>query len=391
MFSTSIDLTVFDLLVTAAYKIGTGESSPQDFATCFSAMYPDIITSILGYDQVRPGEDIFAATIDDSSMLNSWIEHYAGISPYVRPVLMAPPLTMVRGTDYLSDEELHKTEYYNDFLRPAGDLSQGFGVTVFKEKDRFLVWSAIFAPLNAAEGSKAENAMRLLTPHVRRSFELARQLQNQSSLAKSLESVLNGFSSAVFICKSDMSITFANQAAETELLSGTVVSARQNRLRFSASTAHISVQEKVRCFATEDFGGASMQNELFTPVGSVQASPRLAFISPLPEGDTTGRTVFRTSLERPVLVMLINPDHGAPVAEELIRTVFGVTPAEAKLASALATGMSPGEYADGKGISRNTVRVQTQALLNKMGVRRQSDITRLITAAFSQLHDGFQR
>ncbi|WP_206188554.1 helix-turn-helix transcriptional regulator, partial [Parasedimentitalea denitrificans] len=58
-------------------------------------------------------------------------------------------------------------------------------------------------------------------------------------------------------------------------------------------------------------------------------------------------------------------------------------PAEAKLASALAIGMSANEYADANSLSRNTVRAQTQALLQKMGARKQSDISRLMAMAFS--------
>lgn len=93
--------------------------------------------------------------------------------------------------------------------------------------------------------------------------------------------------------------------------------------------------------------------------------------------------MFRFALERPVLVMLINPDRKSPVQEKIIGAVFGVMPAEASLTSALALGMSANEYADERNLSRNTVRVQTQALLSKMGARKQSDISRLMSAALS--------
>jgi len=81
--------------------------------------------------------------------------------------------------------------------------------------------------------------------------------------------------------------------------------------------------------------------------------------------------------------MLINPDRKSPVQEEIIGAVFGVTPAEACLTSTLALGMSANQYADERNLSRNTVRVQTEALLSKMGALKQSDISRLMSAAFS--------
>jgi len=387
----NVDLIAYDQLVTEAYKLGIGDSTPQDFTNLFHAIFPQMCNSILGYDQLRPAKDIYAATGIDPAFEKGWVEHFSAINPYVPSTLAAPPLEMVRGTDIFTDQELMNTEYYNDFLRPAGELTQGFGISIFKEADRFLVWSAIHSLRHAEQGARAELVMKLLTPHVRRSFELARRLETQGQIVGTLEAALNGFSSPVFICASDMSIRFANLAAEAEMSASTVLSGFNNRLAFTAAPANVTVREKVRGLAFDSFGPASLSTELFTPIGTTAASAQFAFVSPLPQDDRTGNSMFRFTLERPVLVMLVTPDRKSPVNEEIIRAVFGITPAEASLASALALGMSANEYADKKNLSRNTVRVQTQAILSKMGARKQSDISRLMAAAFSGFNSTLLR
>lgn len=55
---------------------------------------------------------------------------------------------------------------------------------------------------------------------------------------------------------------------------------------------------------------------------------------------------------------------------------FGVTQAEARVWSALIAGQSPRQYADGQGVSINTVRKQIATLMEKVGCTRQVDLVR---------------
>jgi DNA-binding CsgD family transcriptional regulator len=61
-----------------------------------------------------------------------------------------------------------------------------------------------------------------------------------------------------------------------------------------------------------------------------------------------------------------------------LRTRFGLTESEARLALDLADGGSVPAYAAARGISRNTARNQLQQVFEKTDTRRQAELVRLL-------------
>ena len=63
-------------------------------------------------------------------------------------------------------------------------------------------------------------------------------------------------------------------------------------------------------------------------------------------------------------------------AQQLLQHVYGLTPAEARLALLILDGQSPGRVASVLQLSVTTVRSQLSAVLKKTGTQRQSDLVR---------------
>ncbi len=64
--------------------------------------------------------------------------------------------------------------------------------------------------------------------------------------------------------------------------------------------------------------------------------------------------------------------------EKVLRSLYGLTPAEARLAQALVNGLSLQEYADQQSVSIHTVRSQFRTIATKAGVGRQTDFVRAV-------------
>lgn len=80
-------------------------------------------------------------------------------------------------------------------------------------------------------------------------------------------------------------------------------------------------------------------------------------------------------------VLIIDSDPAVDVHEyeDAFREIWGLTPAEARVASALLAGLTPAEIGARTGVSRNTVRIHIYSIFNKVGVRRQVDLIRTLT------------
>jgi len=65
-------------------------------------------------------------------------------------------------------------------------------------------------------------------------------------------------------------------------------------------------------------------------------------------------------------------------AQEVLRALYGLTPAECRVALLLADGLAPRKIADMVGVTDNTVRSQIKSIYAKTGVKRQAELIRLL-------------
>lgn len=90
-------------------------------------------------------------------------------------------------------------------------------------------------------------------------------------------------------------------------------------------------------------------------------------------------------LRRTATVILRDPARRLGLASPDLEQLFGLSPAEARLAQLLADGLSTEEAALQLGVSRNTVRSQLQAVFAKTGTNRQGDLVRLLLSSAATL------
>jgi DNA-binding CsgD family transcriptional regulator len=82
---------------------------------------------------------------------------------------------------------------------------------------------------------------------------------------------------------------------------------------------------------------------------------------------------------RPAAVVFVtDPEQDISADAGQLEQLLELTPAEARLATALAQGQTVQEFAESAAVSLNTVRTHLKSIFSKTGVSRQSDLVRLI-------------
>jgi DNA-binding CsgD family transcriptional regulator len=82
---------------------------------------------------------------------------------------------------------------------------------------------------------------------------------------------------------------------------------------------------------------------------------------------------------RLALLTIADPQATPAAPEPLLRRHLGLSPAEARLAAALAAGERLADYAGRAGIGRETARTLLKRAMRKTGARRQADLVRQVT------------
>ena len=81
-------------------------------------------------------------------------------------------------------------------------------------------------------------------------------------------------------------------------------------------------------------------------------------------------------------ILIVDPQGHSPAEQELAE-LFGLAPAEARLAAALLTGKKLAEIAAATGVQITTLRTQLGSVLRKVGAARQSDLVRILSGTGS--------
>lgn len=99
----------------------------------------------------------------------------------------------------------------------------------------------------------------------------------------------------------------------------------------------------------------------------------------------------RTALDpsgRPCgLLFAIDPDRAPGTPDHLLMEAFALTRAETALTLALLHGETVDEYCERTGISRNTARTHMRAIFDKLGIKKQTELIRLLSG-FRMLNMG---
>lgn len=82
---------------------------------------------------------------------------------------------------------------------------------------------------------------------------------------------------------------------------------------------------------------------------------------------------------RAVMVIVADPEEHSSSERELAE-LFGLTPAESRLAAGLVAGKTPRDMAIAFGLQITTLRTQIRAILKKVGVNRQIDLIRVVSS-----------
>jgi DNA-binding CsgD family transcriptional regulator len=129
---------------------------------------------------------------------------------------------------------------------------------------------------------------------------------------------------------------------------------------------------------------------LIAELGQAQrAGERAVRYLRLGQGEQALHIAIQAAADPATLVLVLTEARGiGELPTEALTRMFGLTPTEARLLGALATGSTVEQYAQQRGVSIGTARVQLKQVQAKTGASRQSDLVRLVlsSAAAHLLH-----
>lgn len=267
--------------------------------------------------------------------------------------------------DFWTSDQLAANEIYRDFFRPNGlGWSANTGLAM-PTKDNIVFTVERDYARGPIEKDKVD-ALNELRPHLARAALISARLSLKS--VQGASNTLTALGLPALVLGEDGLVLEANALMQD--LSDHIHWRAHDRIALNDKTANAQL------WAALPKLEHSARMNVHSFVMRAQAD-RAALVAHLVPIKRTANDIFGRSY---ALLVATPVTAGRAPPVELLRSLFDLTPSEARVARGLATGESLDDIAQSGGVSRNTVRAQLQKVMDKIGCTRQAEVTALLSS-----------
>lgn len=309
----------------------------------------------------------------DESAIRSMETYYYSLAPQVsQHIKFTKPGDVHVNRDVLRSEDFERTEYYNGYMKHHR-LLQTAGFCFSWVGDRLGIFE-FQRPKNPVICEETE-ILRLLTPHFIRAIQITRQfwtLQNQLSDARVH---LDRLSMGVILIDEEEGLGHLNRRAEQIVSKEDQLLIRRNQLSSPSVEPSNQLQKFIHEAVLTGRGLADHTGGSLLLAGKSEENPLRVLVVPV---HTTQKNLEFHS-PRICAAVYISPTHGPDnISAKTICILYGLTPAETRLALELTKGRALNSIAEEFGITKGTARIQLKSIFSKTGAKRQSELVNMV-------------
>lgn len=303
-----------------------------------------------------------------------YLDDFQDVSPFRESATRINTGEYITRDGFFTDEEFLVLPIYSDYYS-RGNVFHFIYLVFLKSDGRM---GAI--TFSRAEGKEtfSENqirAMQFLLPHLERAFNfyLANlEAQIHTSL---MQDAFDRLPQGVLLVEESLKIIYSNRAADTMLASGVCLARGRNGELIATKLENDrklrrSLRKVIEATSKTEFS-------LSLPRAKGLRDLELSIAS------FTDSNVRTSANGRFAVVYLNDPDDVAPVNDEHLIQVYGLTNAEARIASLLCSGNSVADICTELGVAQNTCRTHIKRIFAKTNTNKQSELISLILSGSS--------
>lgn len=294
------------------------------------------------------------------------------------PFINLPEGEVMTLHEFMGRDVLMASDFYRLILEPS-DLYDVMGAD-FRIPHEVEVRFRLCRSKAERSFDAADRALcRELLGHIQRAVHLHVRLHKIESERAIYAGAVDQMKVGAIILDETGRVLSANQRARDWLASRDGVALRDDMLVLDTRQQTRELQERIsRVVANQQVGGAGMVEVMRIPRSSGREFGLV--LRPVPASQRNEAEAVPA-----VAIFLSDPLEQAEAPVQVIKQLFGFTPAEATLALLMANGLTLDEAAVEMGVSRNTVRTHLRAVFAKTGVTRQPMLVSLILKSVASL------
>jgi len=319
---------------------------------------------ILWESNSPPSARFVAATGLAAGVQEIYAAVYAGNHPWSRRLMRYGNGSVVDSNDIMTREEFLETEFFRNFLAPWG-IDRMIAVLLDKRGSERL--GLMLPGPGDRDVERLKRGLRVLAPHMQRAMRISDRIATLDLAAGAARAAADAAPFAIFSLDDQLNILAANSRAARYEKAGFIRTA-QDRFAFTHPASQKRLLDLVK---SADPAGLAFQT-----IGDADREcPVLVARVTRQSAQQIGGVRLGASL----IVTLGSSPGETPVVEiDRVAQWFGLTPAEARLAVALAAGDTLQDYAALRAVSLNAVRFLLKGIFRKTGATTQAQLVALL-------------
>jgi DNA-binding CsgD family transcriptional regulator len=227
-----------------------------------------------------------------------------------------------------------------------------------------------------AFGRRERTLFRQLIPHFRRALGIRARVDAPAA-GNPIGAAADTLATGILVLKQGQNV-FANREARRILDQGNALHLTRSGLRAGDGVADRELRRRMSAAARPR---GSLPTEALAVRRPTSCAPYLVRVLSVRGGDPF-------EVERMVAVLIVDPDRRAAPEPDDLCTAFGLSAAQARIATRLCRGETLRAAAGGERIALETARVHLKAAFRKTGTHRQPELIARILDTFPALIRG---
>ena len=297
-----------------------------------------------------------------------YTERYGAIDPLRAGSTSLPEGFVGEDTTACSREVMEASSAFREFYQPR-DCIYGVGGIILVTSAGSSVISALRGAAAGAFGEGEKAVLSALMPHLKRAALLHGEIGSLRRQLSTFTGHIERYPYGFLLTAPDRRVLYSNAAAREIVASRDGLANDNGRLLAMSPRSEAAFAKAAVDVAGP--GGALRRLEVPRPSGR---KPFRLVLMPVNDSKTVPLGVAIPALS----VLIIDSESLSEPDPDVLRELFSLTPAEARVSAKLVMGHNSEEIASESGTSIETVRTHIKRTLSKTGASRQSELVSLI-------------
>lgn len=307
----------------------------------------------------------------DHAMMARILEYWSEM-PGSDDMTSAPLDTPYVGMRLLPVGKFSRTRLFREWVEPQG-LHDGSMTKIGHADNRLMLFSFVTFRSHGDITDGQIAAISDLAPHLRRAAMIADTIEQQRVMLAAHTDALDRLACGVLLTDENRRVFHANRSAAAMLDQGAVVRVRFDRLVAAQPARDRALGDAL---TKAHRGDAEVRlHGIGIPMHKSDGAPAACYVLPLNQSDARHVPGGPT-----VAVFLSVSGDSFPIVDAMLSTLYGLTAAEARVASEIGKGGTLRDIGQRMHVSENTLKTHLKRIFDKTGVHRQSDLVSLVAS-----------